>query len=112
MKSKKSLKLNQPKMRVSRKSGFFCVSCLFWCFATMTFTRCSSEKTEKKQTLFTEIGPDHSGIVFANNLPFDEEFNIYTYRNFYNGGGVGFGDINNDGLIDVYLNGNLYPNKL
>jgi len=55
---------------------------------------------------------DSTGVNFVNQLTFDQEFNIYTYRNFYNGGGVGLGDINNDGLIDIYLTGNQSPNKL
>ncbi|MFT4536315.1 MAG: hypothetical protein ACI9P5_003691, partial [Saprospiraceae bacterium] len=52
------------------------------------------------------------GIDFANNLTYTEEFNPYTYRNFYNGGGVALGDINNDGLIDIYFTGNQVENKL
>ena len=63
-------------------------------------------------TLFASIPTDQSGITFANNLSFDKDFNIYTYRNFYNGGGVALADINNDGLLDVYLTGNVSPNKL
>tara|TARA_A100001011_G_scaffold100766_1_gene106133 strand:- start:908 stop:4075 length:3168 start_codon:yes stop_codon:yes gene_type:complete len=43
---------------------------------------------------------------------YDENFNIFNYRNYYNGGGVGLGDINNDGLIDIYFNSNLEENKL
>ena len=84
----------------------------FCCLLALTSIGCSSDKPEKEKTLFTEISSGQSGITFANNLPFDEEFNIYTYRNFYNGGGVGFADINNDGLVDVYLNGNTASNKL
>lgn len=72
---------------------------------------CSSEEP-KEATLFTVIGSDQSGISFANNLSFDRNFNIYTYRNYYNGGGVALGDINGDDLIDVYLTGNISPNKL
>ncbi|MDH5250866.1 MAG: VCBS repeat-containing protein [Cyclobacteriaceae bacterium] len=72
---------------------------------------CSSpEKAD--QPLFTPISSDISGIRFTNNLLFDKDFNIYTYRNYYNGGGVALGDINNDGLVDVYLTGNISPNKL
>jgi hypothetical protein len=73
---------------------------------------CSPTAQREKLTMFTEITVEQSGINFANNLPFNQDFNIYTYRNFYNGGGVALGDINNDGLIDIYLTSNLSSNKL
>lgn len=72
--------------------------------------------TEKQQSggrqLFTLVEDSRSGLSFVNKLTFSNEFNIYTYRNFYNGGGVALGDINNDGLLDVYFTGNQVPNKL
>ena len=84
-----------------------------FCFLVMVMLgACSSGKEEKKETLFNELGSEATGITFANNLPFDKDFNIYTYRNFYNGGGVGIADVNNDGLVDVYFTGNNVPNKL
>ena len=52
------------------------------------------------------------GIEFNNKLTFSNDFNVYKYRNFYNGGGVAIGDINNDGLQDVYLTSNQEKNKL
>lgn len=70
----------------------------------------SCKKQEKIKTLFqlkTEIG-----INFSNNLKETENLNPYTYKNFYNGGGVALGDINNDGLLDIYFSGNLVENKL
>ncbi len=73
---------------------------------------CSTSESESTDSLFTLLPTDSTGIDFVNKLSFDQDFNIYTYRNFYNGGGVGLGDINNDGLIDIYLTGNLVPNKL
>jgi len=72
---------------------------------------CSSEKNEPIP-LFKEIKANESGISFENKLSFDAAFNIYTYRNYYNGGGVGLGDVNNDGLIDIYMTANMLPNKL
>ena len=72
---------------------------------------CSSEKN-KSNPLFKEIKANESGINFENKLSFDAKFNIYTYRNYYNGGGVGLGDVNNDGLIDIYMTANMLPNKL
>ena len=66
----------------------------------------------EEQKLFKLLDPQESGINFENNLPFDEDFNVYKYRNFYNGGGVSIGDIDNDGLLDVYMTNNLGPNKL
>lgn len=52
------------------------------------------------------------GVDFENTLSYSREFNVYKYRNFYNGGGVSIGDVNNDGLVDVYLTANQLPNKL
>ncbi len=62
--------------------------------------------------LFTLTSTNETGIEFINNVPYTEEFNTYTYRNFYNGGGVAIGDINNDGLPDIYFTGNIVDNKL
>src|SRR5690606_32132912 len=71
-----------------------------------------SEPEKPKDTLFEKVDPKVSNVAFENKLTFSNEFNIYTYRNFYNGGGVALGDINNDGLIDIYFTGNLEPNRL
>ncbi len=73
----------------------------------LLFLSCSDEKADTLFVLRNDIGID-----FANNLTYTEEFNPYTYRNFYNGGGVALGDINNDGLIDIYFTGNQVENKL
>ena len=62
-------------------------------------------------TLF-DLMDKSTGISFENTLSYTEEFNPYTYRNFYNGAGVSMGDINNDGLIDIYFTGNIVNNKL
>jgi hypothetical protein len=62
--------------------------------------------------LFTLLDKRHTGITFLNNVEYTEEFNTYTYRNFYNGAGVGIADFNCDGLQDIYFCGNLLDNKL
>ncbi len=71
-----------------------------------------SKLPDTPKPLFEEVSSKTSGITFSNSLSFDNDFNVYTYRNYYNGGGVALGDINNDGLIDVYLSANMLPNKL
>lgn len=63
-------------------------------------------------TMFERLPSHHSGIEFNNKLTFTKELNPYTYRNFFNGGGVAVGDINNDGLVDIYFSGNQVSNKL
>ncbi|WP_400076623.1 VCBS repeat-containing protein [Winogradskyella sp. R77965] len=70
---------------------------------------CESNVSDSK--LFLLRNGD-SGITFENTLDYTEELNPYTYRNFYNGGGVALGDINNDGLLDIYFTGNLVNNEL
>ncbi len=62
--------------------------------------------------LFEKMTPEQTGIDFANNLSYDKDFNVFTYRNYYNGGGVAIGDVDNDGLPDVYMTSNLGQNKL
>ncbi|MDF0715192.1 FG-GAP-like repeat-containing protein [Muricauda sp. 334s03] len=71
-----------------------------------------SKKEESPETLFTLLQPEETGVSFINKVQNQKNFNIFKYRNFYNGGGVAIGDINNDGLQDIYLTGNMEPNRL
>ncbi len=71
---------------------------------------CKSKDANK--TLFQLKNNEEIGINFENKLTDTKEFNVYKYRNFYNGGGVAIGDINNDGLQDVYMISNQNENKL
>ena len=67
---------------------------------------------ENKSTMFTELSSKDTGISFTNVVENSDDFNIFSYRNFYNGGGVALGDINNDDLPDIYLISNMESNKL
>ncbi|MCU0386796.1 MAG: VCBS repeat-containing protein, partial [Flavihumibacter sp.] len=64
----------------------------------------------KEQTRFSLM--KNSGVEFTNTVTGDELFNIFSHRNYYNGGGCGIGDINNDGLPDLFYTANMGENKL
>ncbi len=65
-----------------------------------------------KGELFKELSVKEAGIAFENTLTPTEDFNIIDYLYFYNGGGVAIGDINGDGLPDLFFSGNQVKNKL
>lgn len=67
---------------------------------------------KKEETLFKLLPSSATHIDFENKLEHNDAFNIYTYRNFYNGGGVSIGDVNKDGLPDIYFTANMGRNKL
>lgn len=69
-------------------------------------------KKEEAPPLFELLEPDDTGIHFTNKLTETNALNILDYLYFYNGGGVSLGDINNDGLVDIYFTGNQVKNKL
>lgn len=69
-------------------------------------------QSPEKDTLFELLPSSHTGIKFSNTLTEDENLNILTYEYFYNGGGVGIGDINNDGLSDIFMGGNMTESRL
>ena len=71
-----------------------------------------AENAEVENPLFTLLDPEESGFDFLNEVVNQKNFNIFKYRNFYNGGGVAIGDINNDGLSDIYVTANMGKNKL
>ncbi len=82
---------------------------IFILLSIFVFLSCSDKE---EVTLFKSLPSEFTGVNFRNDLVFDQHFNIYTYRNFYNGGGVGVGDINNDGLPDLYFTSNQGTNRL
>ncbi|MFM2363804.1 MAG: hypothetical protein RLZZ316_2706 [Bacteroidota bacterium] len=84
----------------------FC--CVLLCMLNMACN--NSGATADANALFTLM--DNTGIGFTNTITNTKDFNIFSYRNFYNGGGTAIGDINNDGLADVFFTANMSSNKL
>ena len=68
--------------------------------------------TPSSDKMFTLMPSNFTGIKFKNPLQYTESFNVLTYGNFYYGGGVSIGDINNDGLSDIYFTGNMVGSRL
>ena len=80
----------------------------------LVFTACqrSDKQTDPKDALFQLLPSSQTGIKFVNKVIEDGEFNVFNYRNFYNGGGVAIGDVNNDGKPDIFFTSNQGENKL
>jgi len=90
----------------NRLVGFLVVPLLFLLSCNKT------NEPKEKDYLFTLLPTEQTGISFINEVKDSKDFNIFTYRNFYNGGGVAIGDINNDSLADIYFTSNMGENKL
>ena len=81
--------------------------------------QCKQEKAtkiNKEDALFQMMPSSQTGITFNNAVTDSKDFNVFKYRNFYNGGGVAIGDVNNDGKPDIFFTSNegsckLYINK-
>lgn len=63
-------------------------------------------------TFFQLVSSSHSGLDFSNDIVENDTLNYYTFPYLYMGGGIAVGDVNNDGLSDVFVTGNMVPNKL
>ena len=83
---------------------------LTWCTLMTVLFLVSCKQEKKAEQLFERV--EGSGINFTNTVNNTTDFNIFSYRNFYNGGGCAIGDINNDGLQDVFFTANMGSNKL
>ncbi len=79
-------------------------------FFIFFFTACRSKNIDSP--LFQVLNSKRTGLDFSNNLSYNKDFNLFKYIYFYNGSGVGAGDFNNDGLIDLFFASNQQQNKL
>src|SRR5688572_32878772 len=84
----------------------------FLIFVAATIISCTDKAKDvgynpPKDPLFVQLPASETGLNFSNPIEDGGDYNILTYRNFYNGGGVAIGDINNDNLPDVFLTANL-----
>ena len=73
---------------------------------------CSSGSAKLEQPMFVVLDDAKTGLDFNNKLKPTDDFNVFKYMYYYNGAGVGAGDFNNDGKIDVFFAGNQTNNKL
>ena len=82
------------------------------CFCMFFIYNISSVSAQNSSTLFKLLPSSQTGVNFKNQITESDSLNILNQANIYNGGGVGVGDFNNDGLMDLYFAGNMVSNKL
>lgn len=72
-----------------------------------------TESNEREiNTYFDAVPAEHSGLDFSNDILENDTLNYYTFPYLYMGGGISIGDINNDGLMDIFVTGNMVANRL
>ena len=85
-----------------------CTSCLAFIAVILTVSSCK----QHADTLFTALEGSKTGVNFTNELPDTGTINILNYMYYYNGGGVGLADFDNDGLTDIYMVSSRGKNKM
>ncbi|CDF79885.1 ASPIC/UnbV domain-containing protein [Formosa agariphila KMM 3901] len=85
---------------------------IFILLSIVLLSSCVSKKDDTRKTNFVNVKPDRTGVAFANNIIENDTLNYFQFPFLYMGGGVSIGDINNDGLSDIYFTGNMTSNKL
>ncbi|TMM58501.1 hypothetical protein FEE95_03455 [Maribacter algarum] len=81
---------------------------IYFLVLLILFTSCEQESSK----LFSKLSSSETGVDFKNQLTETHKYNYFTYPYMYLGGGVSVGDINNDGLEDIFFTGNMVSNKL
>jgi len=88
----------------------------YYLLITLLIIACNSSNNQNNENSnalkFDALSPDITGVHFNNTLSSDSDMNIIEYLYYYNGGGVGIGDINNDGFDDIYFSGNEVRDEL
>ena len=69
-------------------------------------------RPERHPSLFKQLTPGHTGVSFTNTITTNDRLNAQTDPYVYNGGGVAIGDIDNDGLPDIFFTGNMVSSRL
>ena len=88
----------------SRRLAYCLLLAALWCVAC--------RRADDPPPLFERLAPSATGVTFANRVPEDSSLNILNFLSYYNGGGVAAGDVNGDGLPDLYFTSNLGANRL
>lgn len=88
------------------------IATLIFTFFIVACHQKAKNNFDPKDALFQLIPTAQTGILFNNKVVDNGEFNVFNYRNFYNGGGVAIGDVNNDGKPDIFFTANQGKNKL
>ena len=96
---------NTYSMRIRRSRAGYTFLCLLFFMGAAIYGNA-------QQPLFNLLSAKETGITFSNDVSESEALNILSYEYFYNGGGIAVGDINNDGLPDLFFTGNMKPNRL
>lgn len=100
---------HKDRKTVSSTKACFVLPFCLCAFVAFFLTNCGSKK---QPPLFTVLNHERTGLDFTNKLTPTPQFNMFKYMYFYNGAGVGAGDFNNDGLVDLFFSSNQGQNKL
>ncbi|MGQ0815078.1 MAG: VCBS repeat-containing protein [Gemmatimonadota bacterium] len=104
--------MKHPTMACPRTAGRLRFLLVVLCFSTGCSDIALRGAPAGDGKLFTRLPSSETGVRFENRLTETRELNVFTYRNYYNGGGVGIGDLTGDGLPELVLTSNLGGNRL
>jgi hypothetical protein len=86
--------------------------CLVALLTSLCYTGCTSPEGERSKQLFRLIPSEQTGVTFANTITTNDSVNVQSYYFVYNGAGVAAGDVDNDGLVDLFFSGNMVSSRL